>query len=298
MKRELQGTYLGSQLDGNNIAVYGWMEGSGTASSSGISNEPMAWNDRANRVLLQQAFFRVEKAINPAENGIIQWGFRSDWIARHGDYCLHAAAMRHLERPARQQQHQPADRRPHPEPLRRGPGRVPHGEAYIPFGNPAIAAQGLDIKVGRWYAPYGEESIEAVSTPLVSRSYTFNNGPEFTNTGILATLDRSTLSGPKSGGYAIGNDNFFDAGDDGPLRRLRRSGRSPAVRRRPYGRNTLSRWPPPWAAASSTRAHRPSCPSAGRRRLHRVQHPAVARRPAATTSTSWTCSTPTPSTRC
>ncbi len=30
--KELQGTYLGSLLDGNNIAVYGWVEASGTTS--------------------------------------------------------------------------------------------------------------------------------------------------------------------------------------------------------------------------------------------------------------------------
>ncbi len=82
-----------------------------------------------------------------------------------------------------------------------------------PSGIPSIAAQGLDIKVGRWYAPFGEESIEAVSTPLVSRSYTFNNGPEFTNTGVLATLTINPVW-TVAGGYAIGNDIFFDNGTE------------------------------------------------------------------------------------
>ena len=48
----------------------------------------------------------------------------------------------------------------------------------------------------------------------MSRSYTFNSGPEFTNTGVLATL---TIN-PKwtvAAGYATGNDIFFDAGQEG-----------------------------------------------------------------------------------
>ena len=93
------GHLLGSQLDGNNIAVYGWVEGSGTPSSAGVSNEPMAWNDRANRVLLQQFFFRVESTVVTTGTTMPTWGFRVDTACRLR-LPLHAAA-RHLQQPAR-----------------------------------------------------------------------------------------------------------------------------------------------------------------------------------------------------
>ena len=184
----------------------------------------MAWNDRANRVLLQQAFFRVEKAINPAENGIIQWGFRSDWIVGT-DYRFtlpRGIWNGQLVNSTDAQNLYGVD-----------PVEF-YGEAYIPN-----VQQGLDIKVGRWYAPYGEESIEAVSTPLVSRSYTFNSGPEFTNTGILATLTVNP-EWTACGGYAIGNDNFFDAGDEGRFVGYVKWTQPGSAATPPYGRNTLT----------------------------------------------------------
>ena len=198
LMKELQGTYLGSQLDGNGIAVYGWMEGSFTGSTSGITNEPMAFNDRANRLLLQQAFFRIEKAINPTENSMIQWGFRTDWIVG-SDYRFT------LPRGIFNGQLVNTD------PTQNLYGIDPvefYGEAYIPN-----IQQGLDIKVGRFYTPWGEESIEAVSTPLVSRSYTFNSGPPFTNTGALATLTIDPVW-TVAGGLVDGNDIVLDNGQE------------------------------------------------------------------------------------
>ena len=174
LMKELQGTYLGSELDGNNIAVYGWVEGSGTASTAGISNEPMAWNDRANRVLLQQMFIRVERTVVTTGTTMPTWGFRTDWLVG-SDYRF--TLPRGILNGQLVNQRTPTQNLYGVDPVEF------YGEVYIPN-----VQQGLDIKVGRFYAPFGEESIEAVSTPLVSRSYTFNSGPEFTNTGVLATL--------------------------------------------------------------------------------------------------------------
>ena len=171
--KEVQGTYLGTQLDGNNIAVYGWLEGSATASSAGISNEPMAWNDRADRVLLQQMFIRVERTVVTTGTTMPTWGFRPDLLVG-SDY--------RFTLPRGIFNGQLVNQNPTQNLYGIDPVEF-YGEVYIPN-----VQQGLDIKVGRLYAPFGEESIEAVSTPLVSRSYTFNSGPEFTNTGVLATL--------------------------------------------------------------------------------------------------------------
>ena len=199
LMKELQGTYLGSELDGNNIAVYGWLEGSATASSAGISNEPMAWNDRANRVLLQQMFIRVERTVVTTGTTMPTWGFRTDFLVG-SDY--------RFTLPRGIFNGQLVNQNPTQNLYGIDPVEF-YGEVYIPN-----VQQGLDIKVGRFYAPFGEESIEAVSTPLVSRSYTFNSGPEFTNTGVLATLTIDPVW-QVCGGYAIGNDTFFDAGDEG-----------------------------------------------------------------------------------
>src|SRR6185312_15274276 len=48
--------------------------------------------------------------------------------------------------------------------------------------------QGLDIKVGRFFTPFGYESLESISSPLVSKSYSFNWYPPFTHFGAMATV--------------------------------------------------------------------------------------------------------------
>jgi hypothetical protein len=206
LMKELQGTYFGSQLDGNRIAVYGWAEMSGALSSAGVSNEPMAWNDRANRVLLQQFFIRVEQPVVTTGTTMPTFGFRSDTIIG-SDYRFT------LPRGIFNSQLINSSIDPNTGvPTQNLYGVDPvefYGEAYIPN-----IQQGLDIKVGRFYTPFGNESIEAVSTPLVSRSYTFNSGAPFTNTGLLATLTINP-EWTVAGGFAIGNDTFFDAGDEG-----------------------------------------------------------------------------------
>ena len=169
--KDLQGTYAGGLLDGNNIAIYGWAEVSATASSAAITNEPMAWNDRANRVELQQFFARMERTVVTTGTTMPTWGFRTDFLIGT-DYRFT------LPRGIWNGQLLNSKQDGTNGPVQNLYGVDPvefYGEYYIPN----ILA-GLDIKVGRLYAPFGEESIEAVSTPLISRSYTFNNGPAFT----------------------------------------------------------------------------------------------------------------------
>jgi hypothetical protein len=205
LMRELQGTYFGSLLDGNRIAVYGWAEASGTLSSAGVSNEPMAWNDRANRLLLQQFFFRVERPVVTTGTTMPTFGFRFDSIIG-SDYRFT------LPRGIFNGQLINSSIDPNTGvPTQNLYGYDPvefYGEVYIPN-----IQQGLDIKVGRFYTPFGEESIEAVSTPLVSRSYTFNNGPPFTHIGVLATLTVDPVW-TVAGGLVDGNDIVFDAGQE------------------------------------------------------------------------------------
>jgi hypothetical protein len=76
--------------------------------------------------------------------------------------------------------------------------------AYVP-----TLFQGTEFRIGRLYTPFGVESLEAVSTPLMSRSYAFNWSPPFTHMGIQALF---TLSPAWSGTamFANGNDVFID----------------------------------------------------------------------------------------
>jgi hypothetical protein len=67
--------------------------------------------------------------------------------------------------------------------------------------------RGTEIRVGRTYDPAGYESLEAVSNPLLSRSYLFFNTP-FTLMGIGAF---TTIS-PEWAAILIlanGNDTFL-----------------------------------------------------------------------------------------
>src|SRR5205807_1710805 len=117
-------------------AVYGWIEGSGTASSAGITNEPMAWNDRANRFLLQQFFIRMERTVVTTGTQMPTWGFRTDWLIG-SDY--------RFTLPRGIFNSQLVNDAPGTQNLYGVDPVEFYGEVYIP-----TVQQGLDIKVGRW----------------------------------------------------------------------------------------------------------------------------------------------------
>ena len=172
----------------------------------------MGWDDRSNRIELEQFFVRIERQVVTTGTTMPTWGFRSDWlIGTDYRYTLPRGIWNS------QLINSKTDTDPDVQNLYGVDPVEFYGEVYIP-----TVLNGLDVKAGRWYAPFGEESIEAVSTPLVSRSYTFNNGPEFTNFGILATLNiggfgtSSSTPGPTvwtvAGGLTNGNDIDWDNG--------------------------------------------------------------------------------------
>jgi hypothetical protein len=61
-----------------------------------------------------------------------------------------------------------------------------YGSFYVP-----TLFQGTEFRIGRHFCPFGAESLEAISTPLMSRSYAFNWSPPFTHCGLMVL---STLS--------------------------------------------------------------------------------------------------------
>jgi hypothetical protein len=195
--RLLQGTYYGSVLDGNRMQVYGWTEGSFTASSDRHSNLPMGFNYRANEFLLQQNWVRFERSVVTTGTTEPSFGFRNDWILPGSDYRFT------LPRGIFNGQLTAAGG----EPQRYGIDPIQfYAEAYFP-----TIAHGLDVKVGRIFCQYGVESNAAVDNALWSHAYTFIYDP-FTHTGVMGTL-ALTDTWSFQAGMMLGSDDFIDPVD-------------------------------------------------------------------------------------
>jgi hypothetical protein len=168
--RELQGTGLGALLDDDRVSVSGWTDGSYTASTARHSNFPVAFNDRANTFLLQQQWFRLDRALVTAGTTQPTWGYHLDvlvgsdyrWTLSRG---LFNSQLRNSTG---------AQNLYGVDPIQF------YANAYLP-----TLFRGTEFRVGRTFNPWGYESLEAVSTPLMSHSYAFFNTP-FTVTGVGA----------------------------------------------------------------------------------------------------------------
>ncbi|HZV06285.1 MAG TPA: outer membrane beta-barrel protein [Gemmataceae bacterium] len=168
--RELQGTWLGALFDDNRVSFSGWTEMSYTASTSQVSNLPVAFNDRANTFLLQQQWFRLERPIVTTGTTDPSFGAHLDVLVG-SDYrwtLIRGLFNSQLDNSTGAQNLYGVD------PLQF------YVNAYVPN-----LFRGTEFRVGRTYNPWGYESLEAVSTPLLSRSYAFFNTP-FTLMGIGA----------------------------------------------------------------------------------------------------------------
>jgi hypothetical protein len=193
----LQGTWEGWLLDGNRLAVSGWTDVSGTASSVAPSNLPMGFNYRGNDFLLQQNWLRVDRTVVTSGTTEPTFGFRSDTILPGSDYRFTLARGLFSNQLT-------AD---NGQPNLYGIDPVQfYGVAYFP-----TIGRGLDIKLGRFFGQYGEEDIDAPSNALLSHSYTFLDDP-FTNTGLLATL-KLTDDWSVQSGVVLGSDVFIDRTD-------------------------------------------------------------------------------------
>src|SRR5262249_36812238 len=171
LMRELQGTYPGWLLDGNRLSVSGWTEAAFTASSDRQDQLPMGFNYRANEAQVQQTWLRVERTVD--QNATTPtYGFRSDTLFGI-DYRFTIARGLFSG--------QLTD--DHGQPNLYGVDPVQfYAEAYFPQ-----VGRGLDVKLGRHFCQYGEESIDTTLNNFVSRSYAFIYDP-FTHTGLLTTL--------------------------------------------------------------------------------------------------------------
>ncbi|MCS6850096.1 MAG: outer membrane beta-barrel protein [Gemmataceae bacterium] len=190
----LQGTWLGALMYDTRITCSGWIEQSVNGSTASISNQPVVWTDRANKYLLQQAWFHLERSLVTSGTTEPSWGFRID--------CLYGTDYRFtLMRGFLNAQLENADGN-------QNLYGVDLPQFYVNCYIPTIC-QGLELRLGRIYTPFGTESIEAINTPLMSRSYAFNWCPPFTHMGLMGILTINSQ-------WAItlmaanGNDIFFD----------------------------------------------------------------------------------------
>jgi hypothetical protein len=204
LMRTLQGTWYGAALDDNRTSLSGWVEQSYTASTAHATNQPVVWNDRPNKYLMNQAWFRLERSVVTSGTTDITWGYRVD--ADLGtDYRF--SMMRGLF---------------NNELLNSQGKQNLYGTDLIQFYSniyiPTLFA-GTDIRVGRLFTPWGYESLEGVSTPFVSRSYAFNWSPPFTHMGIMVS---PTFNAQWSGKFMLANGNDVFIGS--PSQELRAVG--------------------------------------------------------------------------
>ncbi|XZE18722.1 outer membrane beta-barrel protein [Pirellulaceae bacterium SH449] len=190
LMRTLSGTHMGDFLRTRRIQVYGWTEGSFTASSASRNQLPMGFNYRANDFVMNQNWLRVERVVETDSNSP-SFGFLADTILPGSDYRFTLA--RGL-----------ADDQT-------GSHGIDPVQFYAQMYFPNVA-QGLDLKMGRFFGQYGVESIAAVETPFVSRAYNFIYNP-FTHTGLLATLQLNDNWSVQNG-IVTGSDIFFDSASE------------------------------------------------------------------------------------
>ena len=187
----LEGTRFGDYMAERGMHLYGWTQMSWTYGSANESNFPQKFVDRAHEFLFNQNYIVFEKAIDTSKKEF-QIGFRGDSIAPGSDarYTLQRGLF-----DGQVTNHH--DLYPWDSP-----------QYYAEFYMPNLIAEGTSVKVGRFYNPAGYESIMAINTPFVTRSYGFQYNA-FTFTGLLATTYLSDAVSVHYGA-TVGADAFFD----------------------------------------------------------------------------------------
>ena len=181
-------------LDGNRTQFTGWIEVAYNASSARRDNLPQGFDSRANDLILQQTYLRLDRSIDTGSKEF-DWGFRIDGIAPGID-ARYTVARGLLEGPVN-------DRK-------RIYGFDPV-QFYLDLWFPEIG-QGTAVRIGRFYDIGGVESIPAVSNFLYTHSYVYIYTP-FTQTGVYAATKLSD-QWYAIYGMVLGNDVFFDPTDE------------------------------------------------------------------------------------
>ena len=187
----LDGTSAGTCLQKKGVEVSGWLQGAYTKShaTNTPSNLPVTWNDRANQFLLHQAWLRIAKPLD-TESKEISTGFNLD-LMFGSDYRFmlqRGFYNSQLQNSQGTQNIYGAD--------------MP--QAYVNAYLPSLF-EGTEVRLGKFFTPFGYESLEGPTTPLLSRSYAFNWAPPFTHWGAMAIANLDT-NWQATVGVVNGND--------------------------------------------------------------------------------------------
>jgi len=194
----LQGSCAGNLLDCGRIQVSGWSDISYTVGTDRHSNLPMGFNYIPYDLDLQQNWLRIERPVLTSGTSDPSFGFRFDSILPGTDYRFTTVRGLFFSQLTAN----------NGQPNRYGIDLIQfYGEAYLP-----TLAQGLDIKLGRFFAQFGVETNDAIGNALCSHTYTFVHNP-FTHTGILTTT-KLTDAWLVQAGLVVGSDDFISAVDN------------------------------------------------------------------------------------
>ncbi len=188
VEKLLGNTAGGQRLLDNGWRIYGWTQGSFTTGSVRRSTLPVPFIDRAEQLSLNQNWLHVEKAVDTSKKEF-QIGGATDLIlpGTDGRFTISRGLLNDQLG------------RDYPIDL---------FQAYLDFFAPNVGPQGTIFRVGKFATHCEYETVQAITTPFVSRSYLFQYNP-FTHTGVNA-ITQLTDDVSVSNGIVLGNDNFID----------------------------------------------------------------------------------------
>jgi hypothetical protein len=158
-------------LEDSRIGVFGWFQGSFTANPANPANHEnfgVNPNYLANRWLLQQFYFVIERRLDPDKSDEYDYGYRldnlfgTDWLQFHMVGFFDGAFK--------------------PNHIGYEPVQF-FAEVHLPW----FTEGGIDVKGGRFYALPGYEDGRAPGRPLNSTSYLFAYAHPFTQFGFMTT---------------------------------------------------------------------------------------------------------------
>ena len=175
------------------VSVYGWLQNSFTGNTNGTPADRSNFSVFPNRLANQWQGNQLPYIIieNPVElNDTTNLGFRFDFLLGNDWQFVKAYGL--FDNAFANNHYAGID--------------LPqfYGEIHLPILTP----YGVDIKGGRFYAPSGYESVQAVKRPLLSVAYLFNFTP-FTYTGFQSTIHVTPQLNLINGAVA-GNDRLLD----------------------------------------------------------------------------------------
>ena len=183
-----------SYAEKTGLDIRGWISAGGTLNPSNGDkfNGPVAFNDRADQVQLDQAYLILEKKV-PASPDTFSLGGRIDGMFGADGALPHSVGFDDKLYGSEHPKNQLA---------------IPQAylEANLPVGT------GLDLKVGHFYTLLGYEVVTSPDNFFYSHSYSMEYAEPFTHWGALASYNISDEL-TASAGAVRGWDNLKDPAD-------------------------------------------------------------------------------------